>query len=374
MKKIAFIFLLFVSFSLKAQENDFLVKAFTSFQNNELGVAKTNIDKVIEDVNLRWSPKAWFIKAMIYHAIYESESPEFMANRNKVLDETYQAYLKTIELDVKKEYNVDIKKRLLVVSNQFSNRGVDEYNQYKYAEALNSFEKSLEIQKMPMIFNVDTMGIYNAAMSALNSNNNAKAKEYFQKLIDLNYGGAKIFVLMSELFQKEKNFDKSIEILNKALSKHPEEYTIIVDQLINVYLSDNRIAEAKNTLNDAVAKNPKNSQYYYVISSLYDTEKEFEIVEKNLLKALELKPDYIDAANNLAILYYNQAIIVNKSLNGITDNMLYKAEKDKVEVLFKKSIPYFEKVRVAMPNDVQTKDNLKFLYSRYAMTEKLNSL
>lgn len=377
MRKIGLVILIAFSFfntNVYSQDNEKLVAAFNYLKSKELDKAKENIDIVIQDRDLQWSPKVWFIKAMIYHAIYESKVREYYNLDNAPLDVAYEAYLKTLELDEKKEYNVDIRKRLLVVSNQYSNKGINEFNEYKYNEALHSFEQSLEIQKMPMIMNLDTMGMYNAAMAALNAKKNSKAKEYFHKLAELKYGGGKVFIYLANLYTEESNNVKAIELLLKGLNMYPREYDLLINKLINVYLLDKQDDKAKEYLSQAIVKKPNNPEFYFVLAGLYSSEKEFELVESNLLKATELKPDYIDAQYKLGVLYYNMAIRQNQIVNEITDNNEYKAEKRKVEEWFKKSIPYFEKVYELNPKEENSIKNLKFLYERYNMQEKLSKL
>ncbi|OFY17539.1 MAG: hypothetical protein A2W98_04600 [Bacteroidetes bacterium GWF2_33_38] len=363
--------LILLNLSLYSQENEKLVSAFNYLKSKELDKAKLDIDVAIKDVNVQWSPKAWFIKAMVYHAIYESKVRDYYNLHENPLDEAYQAYIKTLEFDENKEYNVDIRKRLLVVSNQYSNKGINEFNEYKYNEALNSFEKSLEIQKMPMIMNLDTMGIYNAAMAAMNAKKNAKAKEYFHKLAEINYGGGKVYMHLANIYIEERDNAKAIELLLKSIELNPNEYNLLINKLINVYLTDNQYEKAKEYLEQAITKNPNNPEFFQVLAGLYDSAKDFDIVEKNLLKSVELNPNYVEANYKLGVLYFNTAILQNQTVNELTDNNAYKAEKHKVEEWFKKSIPYFEKVHELNPKEENSIKNLKFLYERYNIQDKL---
>ena len=48
--------------------------------------------------------KTWYYRGQIYHAIFESTKEQFKALKPGSLDEAYQAYEKTLELDTKGEY------------------------------------------------------------------------------------------------------------------------------------------------------------------------------------------------------------------------------------------------------------------------------
>lgn len=364
--------LLFIS-SIQAQ-NDKINKVIAALKANDIKTAKVNIDDVINGLEYENNVDAWFYKAVVYHSIYESDDVNITSLSNDPLSEAYYSYKKATEFDKTKKFRSDLTIRLNVLSNQFSNKGVKEYNEYKYDKALQSFENSLEINDMPMFLRTDSNALYNAAMCATLAKKYDKAIEYYDKLIKIKYGGSDIYLNLSDLYKTQNNIDNALNTLKAGIEKFPNSSVKLVNQLINLYIDSNKKAEAKDLLESIVSKGTDQASYYVVLASLYDSEKDFEKVIGFYAKAIELNSSDYNSNYQMGALWYNKAIKQNEFVNTLTDEMQFKAEKAKVDEYFKNALPYFESADKIKPNSKNVLSKLKFLYKRFNYIEKYNSV
>ncbi|OFX43584.1 MAG: hypothetical protein A2046_01530 [Bacteroidetes bacterium GWA2_30_7] len=358
---------------VQAQDVQF-VKIFEEINSGQLKSAKSKIDEIIKGVEYKNSVDAWFCNAVVYHTIYESEDINIKNLSQEALSEAFYSYKKTNEFDKTKKYQSEMTKRLNVLANQYSNKGVREYNEYKYEKALESFENSLEINNMPMFLLTDSNSLYNAAMCATLAKKYDKAVKYYEKLIEIKYGGSDIYLNLSDLYKTQNNIDNALNILKSGIEKFPNNSTTLVNQLINLYLDSNKKAEAKELLENIVSKGTNESSYYVVLASLYNPENEFDKVSELYKKAIELNNADYNSNYQMGALWYNKAIKQNEYVNTLTDEMQFKAEKAKVDEYFKNTLPYFENADKIKPNSKNVLSKLKFLYKRFDNTEKYNSV
>lgn len=373
--KILLIFILItILINVLQAQNNKIVNVVNSLKSNDLKTAKKDIDEIIKGLEHESDVDAWFYNAVVYHSIYESEDVNISNLSNDPLSEAYYSYKKVNEFDKTKKYQSDLTKRLNVLANQYSNKGVREYNEYKYEKALQSFENSIEINSMPMFLRTDSNSLYNAAMCASLAKKYDKAIRYYEKLIEVKYGGSEIFLNLSELFKIQNNIEKALSVLNVGIEKYPNNSTKLVNQLINLYLDSSKKAEAKQLLDNIILKGTKEPNYYIVLASLYDSEKDFDKVIELYTKALELNNSDYNSNYQMGALWYNKAIKQNEFVNTLTDEIQFKAEKAKVDEYFHKSLPYFESADKIKPNSKNVLSKLKFLYKRFNNTEKYNSV
>jgi tetratricopeptide (TPR) repeat protein len=81
--------------------------------------------------------------------------------------------------------------------------------------------------------------------------------------------------------------------------------------------------ESIESVNKALAVNPKCQDCFYNIGYAYAQKKELDKAEENYKKALEVKPDYAEAYNGLANIYntqrkFDQAAAASAKANELT--------------------------------------------------------
>lgn len=109
---------------------------------------------------------------------------------------------------------------------------------------------------------------YKHGLIALNNNDNDEAQKIFNDFIEDKPELAGPYTNLALMHFKNKEYDQSLELINKAL-----------------------------------ARNPKQAQAYQLRAQILVSKGKIHDAKKDYIKAIELKPDYINAQYNLALLY-----------------------------------------------------------------------
>lgn len=355
---------------------------------SDLMEAKKYIDLATLDAETGAKAKTWSNRAEIYMLLYNSKDAKVADLKNGSLDEAAKAYAQTVKLDEKNNYP-QAKDGLKICAIIASNAGIENFKAAKFPEALNSFEKSIQLNE-EFLQKTDSNAIYNAALSAEKSQNYDKAVQYFHKAIDIKYGGNEdgpmLHSLLAESYLKKGDKVNYISTIQKGRQLYSNDKQLILSEL-NYFIEAGKYKEAITNLELAMSKEPNNEIFPFNIGVIYDnlanpgegktapTEKEFnEFVEKAeaaYKKAIEINPNYFDALYNIGALYFNRAVKQSEIVNNIKDNNKYKIESANVDEIFKKSLPFLEKGEEIRTNDVSTYKNLiSTLQKLYLMTEQ----
>lgn len=324
---------------------------------SELAGAKTAIDEAVNDLQTSQWAKTWYYRGNIYFDISVSEDKGCNELSDSALSIAYEAYIKALELDIKKHYTTDIQTRLAVIGPYFLNQGVKLYNDEAYAGALACFEKSAAIAK---VFNkTDSLSIYNAALSAEQLKDFEKARHYYQELIKIGYGGAKTYSFLANTYVMQGDTANQIAVLSQGRQLYPQDQNLIIETL-NYYLEHEAYEEALTILNIVIDREPGNYLMHYYQGAVYDNLKAYDKAASAYAKSLVLKPDYFDANYNMGVLYFNQGVELNEeafSENGSEEKK--KAARKK----FEKALPYLEKANSLNAYDRSTLISLQKIYS-----------
>lgn len=368
---------------------------FTSYNQykdaNDLREAVDYIEPATTNEKTMLSAKTFYYRGLIYHAIFQDSSAKAKSIVTEPLILATDSYIKTLELDAKKEYSKEVIGRLYIAANQFYNIGIKEYNEKKNnLKAVEYFEKVLQINGLPEIVAadkaempyygfLDTNATSIAAAAAFEMKDYDKAKKYFQIMMDRGFRAGRPYTNMAQIFKAEKNDEAMLEVLKKGRAKYPEDPALIIEEL-NYYLSTGKDKEAEANLQLAISKDPNNHQLHFALGSIYDklsspddaakkpSKEEYQALRKKAeaayLKAIELSPDYFNAIYNLGALYFNEGGDILKTAGDISDNKVYEQETKRAEALLQKALPYLEKAHKLDAKDKNTLISLKELYFR----------
>lgn len=384
MKKLLFIAgMVLLTLPLFSQP-DKVVSAYNYLKDGRLDKAKEMIDLAIVHPKTMNEPKTWLYKGNVYLAIALTENENYRKLHPDPLTESYNAYQKCIEIN--KDYAQPTANPpspmlgLFVIGEQHYNKGVELYNAGKFDLAITEFEQT---KKINSIFGVkDSLATFNAAICAMQIDDNDKAIQYLRELVTMNYNNPIIFSTLANLYKEKGEFEKAMQVVKGGKTKYPDDLNILISET-NIYLAQGEIEKAQNALQLAVEKDPTNPILHFTIGSNYDQmsrndsltpEQRLEMMNKAEVayqKAIELKPDYFDAYYNLGALFYNEGVRIFEIADAITDMKLYEVEKVKFEAMWSKSLPYLEKAHLLNPVDMPTLISLRTLYARLSMSDKL---
>lgn len=187
---------------------------------------------------------------------------------------------------------------------------------------------------------------------------------------------ADLYETLATILLNDKKNDEALAIIEKGLTKFPNSAKLKEYQGSALYASG-KTDQFMQNLKDQLAKNPNDATNWYNLGVLQSKNPEtVNDAITSLQKAIELKPDFGNAYQNLVY-----AVIGNdeKAVNEI--NALRKTKPDDATKLiearkerFNKSLPYAEKWVQALPNDLTAVQTLKDIYNTTKNTAKANEM
>ena len=285
--------------------------------------------------------------------------------------------------------------------------------------AANLLFASYEMDKTNML------NLYFAAYYFMNAGDYDNAINFFEELKKLNFSGeltnyyAKNMVTENEDYYgsdeaAKKNRDNQV-LLKLATSprdeKSPSKKGEIAKYIALIYVEQGKIEQAKSALADAIIANPDDISIMQseadLMLKMNDIEGYKTIASKIVLKepnnpdifynlgvtstnadpiaaeqyykrAIEIKPDYINAYLNLAMLTLNgeKKLVdeMNKLGTSEKDTKKYDVLKKKRDGLFQASIPYLEKALELNPDNADVATTLLNVYGALEMMDKKKAL
>ena len=364
MKKLSLLIILAgFSYGVKAQNAE-VVNAYNYQKYKEYDKAKISIDKAILDPKTGISAKTWYYRGTIYQDIEESLDANVKGLDTSALDVCVASYLKAIELDVKKAYSEDIKKRIPFLQNRYVNKGIEEYKAKRFQSASDNFMKSAKISET--VFNkIDTALIFNAALASINAKNIPSQKELLSRLIDLKYKDAEVYRSLANVYMSQKDTAKGLELLSQGRKEFPSNNSLMIDEL-NVYMSRGQAKQMITKMEEAANADSTNKTLWFALGATYDNMGKKANAEKAYKKAISLDANYFDAIYNIGAMFYNSGVEVYNKVKDLpmSKEKEYNAGKAKYTASFNKSLPYLEKALELQPNDVNTLMSLKEVYAK----------
>jgi len=166
-----------------------------------------------------------------------------------------------------------------------------------------------------------------------------EAKKIFQESADSKYGSGNTFHYLADCYANTGDSAKYIEIIKKGFQTYPEEEQLIID-LINFYMVRNEESKAVEYIDIAINKNPENPSYYSAKATIYDNKTDglLEEYKKHMDLAYEHKKSAFRDRNNSSKKADAQAkrdLELKKALQIKTD---IQTNLDKAEKLYNKAL------------------------------------
>lgn len=286
----------------------------------------------------------------------------------------------------------------------------------------NNIEGAQKLYEAYLLEKKDTINLYYSASTYVAAKDYDKAMEMYAELKKLNYSGkGKEFLAVSKANGKDNSFtsaaerDAAVKLgthENPRTEEIPSKRGEIYKNMALILVEKGQIPEAKKAVADAVKANPDDMSLKLTEANLYLQTKDFEkykqiiseILAKNpndaslvynlgviaannnnsaeaegyYKKAVELKPDYVNAYINLAVLKLeNEKPIIdemNKLGTSDKDMKRYDALKKKREDLFRSTLPYLTKAYELDPENEDVAKTLSGVYSALEMTAEKNAI
>lgn len=380
MKKIILIlFALAMALGADAQKNQ-VQNTSNALKFNELDKAKKAIDLAAEHEETRNSAKMWLLRGKTYLSIAENKD-KFKDLDAEAPEKAMTSFVNCIKADKDNIYTKEATDLLIPSSLKVYNKGIDMYKSkdYEKSSALLSslfdvfqYDKDKALQRNNITAESLNYDLYSVAMAA---RDNAKAKQYLQKLIDVKYKNPDIYMGMVRILLSEKDTVNALKYLDMGRSIFDDNQKLITAQ-VNLYIQMGKTDALLSKLDEAIASAPDNELLYYTQGLIYKDKNMVDKAEASYKKAIELKSDYFDANFELGALYFNRGMEFGKQASDLPVSESKKAKEldNKADADFKLAIAYLEKAHEINSSDLTVVTSLKKLYARTGDTEKFKAM
>ncbi len=350
----------------------------TELTSARLYIQQKNFDKAIEvlkkDVaNNPKSDEGWFLLGHTYGEVDDIE--------NMIM-----AYDKSLAISTKFEKEI-IDSKNFYWANSF-NKGVNLFQRGNNTADEDSskifYDKSIDAFETAAIIQPDSADTYkNMAFVYMSSGRNELAIEPLQKLVDLKkeldgyrYLGEIYYTIGTsksaeykisgnalDSMEAVEYYDKAIFILEEGVAIYPTdgELTRILN---SSYIETGRIAEALESSKVLVEAEPDNETYRYNYGVILLQTDDYPGAEEQFLKALEINPDYENAAYNLGLTYVKwgtQLKEQEEEKEVYTDEDIEK---------YRQALPYLELIVETDAENAEIWELLGKVYSILSMQEE----
>ncbi|HIA35963.1 MAG TPA: tetratricopeptide repeat protein [Flavobacteriales bacterium] len=358
-----------------AQKNN-VQSAANSFKYKEYAEAKKYIDLAAKHVKTANDPKMWYYRGRIYLAIYNADNSKLDP---EAIEKSVVSLTTCIDVDERKMYKDSSSVYLMNAAIGCFIAGINSYKEKNYERANMLYSlvlKCLDYDKNKDLArnNVSEKTIYlNLYYAAFGANDQAKSKEYLQKLIDMNYNDPNIYIYMSALQLEEKDTASALSTLGKGRDRFYDDKGLILQQ-VSLSIKAGKSDELLNKLNDDIGYDDGNSTLYFVRGILHEKKGNIEEALKDYKETIELNPAHFMAHYYLGAIYFNMGAEIMNKAKEIKNNDLYTKEKTKAEEQFKLALPYFEIAHEIDAKDTDVLTRLARLYARTGNDEKYKEM
>lgn len=163
----------------------------------------------------------------------------------------------------------------------------------------------------------------------------------------------------------------------EARVTNPDDKSLILTEA-NLYLDTKDYDTYKKLITEVLAQSPNDADLVFNLGVISYNAKNFAEAETYYKRAVEIKPDYVNAYLNLAILKLDgdKKLFdeIQKLGNSEKDNKRYEVLKKQREAIFTSALPYLEKASELDGSNQEVKSTLLSVYRALEMTEKAKAL
>lgn len=323
-----------------------------------------------------------------------------------------KAYKKVVELGKEKEVAIA---GITAVKNALINSAIADQKTQDYAAASDKLYQSYQLNKK------DTIYLYYAASNSVQAQDYDQALDYYNKLMEMGYSGAKTQYMATEkasgetvsfsskdqrdLFVKTGNYtdpqtkeipSKTGEIakniamiyiqqkkpelaegaLKEALKNNPDDMQLLLAQA-NLYYELGKIDIYNKMMKEIVKKDPENARLYYNLGVSSAQLGDVEGAKEYYKKAIELDPKNANSYLNLSMLIMGGEGTILKEMNKALEEgntAKYDELSKKRKALYSKALPYLEKAQEIKPDGVEVTRTLMNIYYILEQPEKAKNM
>lgn len=279
------------------------------------------------------------------------------------------------------DYKSKIKESVSILKSIISNNAIKMNADSKQKEA------AILFYNVYLIDNNEGSNLENAAILAFQAKEFKLCEKYYRELYLSSYTGSGTFYYATNTLSKvEESFSSKNErdiFVKTGSHNSPREEVITskkkdyIKAVAMLSVQNGNLEAAKKDYADAKKLNNGDLAFLIEEANLYYETKDFVTYEKLLIEALPLDPNNINILTNLGYIALKPEAKIVEQINASTApekrdayNKFILDRKD----LYKKALPYFEKIYKIDALNVENKNILKACYEVLGMEDKVKSL
>ncbi|MBD5177545.1 MAG: tetratricopeptide repeat protein [Bacteroidales bacterium] len=252
----------------------------------------------------------------------------------------------------------------------YSSAGVDMFNAQDYKGAYqlwNIFNKMGETPEIVAKLNnvpADTVFgeiYYNQALAAWQAEMLPEALAAFKGAESKGYTKKPLYDYAIAVATNLQDADAVLDFAKRGLALYGKEDPMYMGQVVNYYLQKKDFDTAFSVINDAIAADPDNAQYYVIQGVLYENQEKRDQAKAAYLKAVELDPNNPQAQANYGYSICNDAYVLAEQ-SPINQAEYDKYYNETLRPVFEQAAQVLER---AYELDNENMDVLKYLENIY---------
>lgn len=356
----------------------------------------------------------FFVKG---NALLDLANKNVEAGKNLSLAaKAYQDLIATEKVSGKMKYSTQAATSITEIKYKLINSAIAD------SKADKNSDSAIKLYDAYLLDKKDTINLYYAASTYINAKDYDMAYKLYDELKILNYSGKGTSYLAVNKLTGEEDFYATAQERDKfvKLGTHEKPRTEVIPSkkgeiyknMALILVQNGKTEQAKKSISDARKANPEDTSLTLTEANLYLETKDFdtykkliaEVLEKSpndpdlvfnlgvlsynvknnadaekyYLRAIQIKPDYVNAYLNLAILKLDADKKLFEEIQKLgsseKDNKRYEVLKKQREVVFKEALPFLEKATELDSANKEVKSTLLSVYRALEMTEKAKAL
>ena len=386
-------------FSQKDEVRD----AEKAFKKGDAAAAKASIDAaagMITGADERLQAQYYFVRGQVYADL--ARKGDVSAFEPAV--EAYKKVVSTEEASGKPKYTEEARAQMSTIANDLVNAAVEDNKNEKFSEAAEKLYLGYQLSPR------DTIYLYYAASSAVNSGDYEMALGYYNELKELGYDGSQVIyqatnvetgevenlgtksqrdlMVQSKTYTNpvdEKTESKKAEIVRNialiytqlgrndealaayrdARANNPDDVNLVLNEA-NLYYQMGDKDKFKSLMAEAAEMAPDNPDLHYNIGVINMEQGNIEDARTAYKRAIEINPGYVNAQLNLSTTYVNEGNSLIDEMNALgtsrADIAKYEELKKKKDELFQEGAKVLEDALKTNPDNQGILSQLKNIY------------
>ncbi|MGL5276231.1 tetratricopeptide repeat protein [Myroides sp.] len=389
-------------------------KAVKKGNLTEATAALKAVEAVLENATSAEKAQYYGLKGTLAYSQYEKG-----VDVDSNVDAIIAAFKKVNEFETNKGSKVvkQAQEEVTTVAGKVVATAIEDNNSSNYKGATKRFTQAYELNPK------DTVYLYYAASTAINSKDYADAAEKYKKLVEIGYNGSESYYTAIEkasgavqsfgkdskmrdlmvkqgthtdpkfvkedskrpeilknlvlIYSQEGKTAEAEKVISVAREANPNDMNLLLTHM-DLYLKSNNMGKYEELAKQALAKNPNDDVLLYNLGVTSFDAGRFDEARKYYEQAIRINPKSENAYLNMAFLKLQPDQELTNKMNNLgmsaADNKKYEEYKKQKNAIYQDAMNDLEKVISINPNNEAAVSTLRNIYRALEMNDKLKAL